>query len=190
MNAQVLGISIDHIPCIQAWAESLGGINFPLLSDFWPHGAIAKKYGVFREEGHSERAIFVVDKDGIVKYIDIHDIDDQPSNDLLRKILKQIDPENTGAHQDRLADEPIPEGNILLYCTPWCPDCHKARRWLDERRLDYIEIDITKNANAAKKVMSLAKGNRTTPTFDIDGYVIVDWDADELEKALVAKGLL
>ena len=80
LNAQVLGISIDHIPCIQAWAESLGGINFPLLSDFWPHGAIAKKYGVFREEGHSERAIFVVDKDGIVKYIDIHDIDDQQRN--------------------------------------------------------------------------------------------------------------
>ncbi|HBX68522.1 MAG TPA: hypothetical protein DEH25_03835, partial [Chloroflexi bacterium] len=40
LNAQVLGISVDHVPCLQAWAESLGGISYPLMSDFWPHGAV------------------------------------------------------------------------------------------------------------------------------------------------------
>jgi len=75
LNAQVLGISIDHVPCIQAWADSLGGIHYPLLSDFWPHGAVAKKYGVLRVEGYAERAIFIIDKIGIIRYIDIHDID-------------------------------------------------------------------------------------------------------------------
>src|SRR5512136_2939373 len=92
LNAQVLGISVDHVPCLKAWAESLGGINFPLLSDFWPHGAVAVKYGVLRPEGHSERAIFMIDKRGIIRYIDIHNIDEQPDNDVLFAELRKIDP--------------------------------------------------------------------------------------------------
>jgi alkyl hydroperoxide reductase subunit AhpC len=92
LDAQVLGISVDHIHSLKAWAESLGGINYPLLADFWPHGAVAERYGVFRSEGHSERAIFVIDKQGIIRYIDIHDIDHQPENEVIFGILRQIDP--------------------------------------------------------------------------------------------------
>jgi peroxiredoxin len=90
LNAQVLGISVDHIPCLKAWAESLGGISFPLLSDFNPLGAVARKYGVKRKEGHSERAIFVIDEKGFFRYIDVHDIDDRPSNRVLFSELKRI----------------------------------------------------------------------------------------------------
>ena len=85
-----MGISVDHVPCLEAWAESLGGISFPLLSDFSPLGAVAKKYGVKRKEGYSERAIFVIDKKGIIRYIDIHDIGDRPSNRVLFAELKKI----------------------------------------------------------------------------------------------------
>ena len=70
----------------------MGGINYPLLSDFWPHGAVAKKYGVLRKEGKSERAIFIIDKEGIIRYIDIHDIDEQPDNEVLLDELKKIIP--------------------------------------------------------------------------------------------------
>ena len=83
LNAQVLGISVDHVPCLKAWAESLGGISFPLLSDFSPQGSVAKRYGVKRKEGFSERAIFVVDKFGVIRYIDVHDITKKPSNRVL-----------------------------------------------------------------------------------------------------------
>lgn len=79
LNVQVLGISIDHKFANAAWAASMGGISYPLLSDFWPHGEVAKKYGVFREDaGMSERAVFLIDKQGIVRYIDVHDIAEQP----------------------------------------------------------------------------------------------------------------
>ena len=79
LNTQVLGISIDHKYANGAWAASIGGITYPLLSDFWPHGAVSEKYGVFRAEGGmSERAIFIIDKQGIVRYIDVHDIGEQP----------------------------------------------------------------------------------------------------------------
>jgi len=58
-NTQVLGISIDSPPCNNAFAESLGVENVPLLSDFWPHGEVAKRYGVLRKEGYCERALFM-----------------------------------------------------------------------------------------------------------------------------------
>jgi peroxiredoxin len=90
LNAQVLGISVDHVPCLMAWAESLGGISFPLLSDFSPLGAVARKYGVKRKEGFSERAIFVLDKYGIIRYIDIHNIKDRPKNRILFAEVKKV----------------------------------------------------------------------------------------------------
>jgi glutaredoxin len=183
---------VDHVPCIKAWAESLGGINYPLLSDFWPHGAVAVKYGVLRTDGKSERAIFVVDKGGIIQYIDIHDIDLQPSNEEIRKVLRRIDPEGAAAETRPKPPEPasLPEGGIVLYCTPWCPSCRKAHKWLRERNLQYTHVDITKTPGAPQRVMSWANGNRTTPTFDIDGTIIVDWREDELVKVLIEKGYL
>jgi len=62
-----------------------------LLSDFWPHGEAAKRYGVLRKEGYCERALFIVDKEGIIRYIDIHDIDDQPDNQVLFDVLKELE---------------------------------------------------------------------------------------------------
>jgi peroxiredoxin len=90
-NAQVLGLSTDTIPSIKAWAKSLGNISYPLLSDFWPHGLTALKYGVLRAEGFTERAIFIVDKKGIIRYIDIHPIGDQPKNTVLFEELEKIE---------------------------------------------------------------------------------------------------
>ena len=84
-GATVLGISIDAQPSKSAWAQTLGAISFDLLSDFYPHGDVARKYGVFREkDGISERAIFVVDKAGKIAWVKVYDIPQQPDNaDLL-----------------------------------------------------------------------------------------------------------
>ena len=90
-DAQVLGISVDSIPSHIAWAKSLGGITYDLLSDFHPKGEVAKSYGAWREtDGITERALFIVDKEGKVAYIDIHDIDDQPDNEDLFDVLKKL----------------------------------------------------------------------------------------------------
>lgn len=72
-SAQVLGISCDSTHTLKAWAEQLGGITYPLCSDFWPHGAMSRAYGVFSEDsGRPSRAIIVIDAEGIVRYIDLH----------------------------------------------------------------------------------------------------------------------
>lgn len=186
LNAQVLGISIDHVPCLKAWAKSLGGINYPLLSDFWPHGAVSEKYGVLRaHEGRSERAIFVIDRTGVIRYIDIHDIDEQPSNAELMRVLREIDPEAAANAPAEVEDNsPLPTGGIVMYCTPWCEDCKQARVWLAQEGLSYTEVDISRSNRAANQVRAWANGTQTTPTFEIDGTVIVDFDAEKIKAAL------
>jgi glutaredoxin len=185
MNTQVLGISVDSADCLKAWAESLGGIAYPLLSDFWPHGKIAESYGVLREEGYAERAIFVVDKRGIIRYVDVHDIDDQPDNDLLYRVLSEIEPQAVGVRkpvQPPAAPEPM--ADVVMYCTAWCPGCRRARVWLKERGISFVEVDITRDRQAAEKVRGWANGNETTPTFNVRGTIVVDFDEAKLKKAL------
>jgi glutaredoxin len=192
LDAQVLGVSIDHVPCLQAWAESLGGINYPLMSDFWPHGKIASLYGVFREkEGDSERAIFVIDKRGIIRYIDIHDIDHQPDNDVVLEVLRRVDPEAAlrSPALPPLKPEEIrlPHGGIVMYCTRWCPGCRRARAWFQTNKIDYIEVDIDVTPGAAEQLKLWAKGTRTTPTFDIEGTILVGYDEKKVEQAIHEK---
>jgi peroxiredoxin len=90
LDAQVLGISVDNIPCNEAWAKSLGGLSYPLLSDFFPHGLVALKYNSLRDNGVSERSIFIVDKQGKIAYIDIHNITEQPPTDKIFAALKKL----------------------------------------------------------------------------------------------------
>lgn len=90
-DTQVLGISVDSIPCHVAWAKSLGGISYPLLADFNPKGEVAKSYGAWRDaDGITERALFIVDKEGKIAYKDIHDISDQPDNEELFDVLRKL----------------------------------------------------------------------------------------------------
>ena len=75
----VVGISVDAQPAKTAWAQTLGPIEFDLLSDFHPQGEVARKYGVFREkDGISERAVFLVDKRGRIAWAKTYAIPEQP----------------------------------------------------------------------------------------------------------------
>jgi peroxiredoxin len=92
-GAAVLGISIDAQPAKAAWAKTLDTISYDLLSDFHPHGDVAKKYGVFRQkEGFSERAIFVIDKSGRVAWSKVYDIPELPSNEEVFAQLARLKP--------------------------------------------------------------------------------------------------
>src|SRR5215475_7622406 len=87
-NAQVLGISTDNVFSNEAWAKSLGGLSYPLLSDFWPHGKTCVDYGILHPSGVAARTIFVVDREGIIRYIDIRTFGEVPPTD---KILEALD---------------------------------------------------------------------------------------------------
>jgi peroxiredoxin/glutaredoxin len=184
-NTQVLGISVDHVPCLQAWAKSLGGITFPLFSDFWPHGKVAELFGVLREDGRSERAVFVIDKEGVIRDMDIHDINDQPDNFELMETLQQINGKNIEKRDEQTSENDLPSGGVVMYCTRWCPDCRKAREWLAEHAIAYQEVDVNANPKAAAFIRDLAGGKMVTPTFDIDGQHIFDFDERKLRKLLL-----
>lgn len=85
-----MGISTDPTPSQKAWAEAIGGLSFPLLSDFWPHGEVAKKYGVLRDGGFPERALFIIDKQGVIRYIDVHELREQPDEEVLFEELRKL----------------------------------------------------------------------------------------------------
>jgi glutaredoxin len=185
MQAQVLGISVDSVPSLKAWADSLGGITYPLLSDFFPHGEVAQRYGVLREDGRTERALFVLDKQGIIRYVDIHDIDDQPDNEELFRVLAELEPEAAAAMAaDQPQAQPIPTADVVMYCTPWCPSCKTARAHLQKHSIEYVEVDISRDRAAAQRVRGWADGNETTPTFDIKGTIIVGFDRAKLDQVL------
>ncbi len=184
LNAQVLGISVDHVPCLVAWSESLKGINYPLLSDFWPHGAVAQKYGVLRTDGKSERALFIIDREGMIRYKDIHDIDNQPDNEELLAVLRALEPQAAAAAAPEPEPQALPSGGIVMYCTKWCSDCIRARAWLQERGHAFEEVNIYDVPGAKEQVRAWTGGNLTTPTFDINGEIVVDFDVNRLEKLL------
>jgi len=93
-DAVLFGITVDNVPTLYAWCRQMGGgeegLWFPVLSDFFPHGAVAQKYGVLRSEGVTDRAIFLIDKQGKIRYIDIHDINTRPHLDELAKALEEV----------------------------------------------------------------------------------------------------
>ncbi|OXM61833.1 peroxiredoxin [Amycolatopsis vastitatis] len=71
-GVQVLGVSVDTPFSLKAWAEK-EGYQFPLLSDFWPHGEVARAYGVFNEQaGLAVRGTFLIDKDGVVRFAEVN----------------------------------------------------------------------------------------------------------------------
>lgn len=87
----VLGITVDNLPSLFAWIQAMGGVWFPVASDFWPHGRVAGLYGVLRSDGTSERALFVVDKKGVIRFIDVHDINQRPDLGVLAAALDELE---------------------------------------------------------------------------------------------------
>jgi peroxiredoxin len=91
-DTALVGISEDNIPTLFAWTKRMGGVWFPVASDFWPHGALAARLGILRRNGTAERALFLVDKKGVIRFIDIHDINTRPDLGQLVKAMEAANP--------------------------------------------------------------------------------------------------
>ena len=89
-DAVLLGITVDNIPTLHSWTRQMGKVWFRVLSDFWPHGAVAKEYGVLRSDGLTERAIFIIDKEGIIRFIQVSDINKRPDPTVCALELKKL----------------------------------------------------------------------------------------------------
>ena len=91
-EVQLLAISVDSPYAHKVWADR-EGYDFPLLADFWPHGEVARAYGVFREaNGIANRGTFLVDRDGIVRFAEMNEPGQARDQDAWRKALASLAP--------------------------------------------------------------------------------------------------
>jgi peroxiredoxin len=97
LGAELVGISIDHAWCHIAFASSRN-LHFPLLADFHPKGEVARQYGVYNDEiGMSERALFVVDGEGIIRWSYVSPIGVNPGADGILAALEAMQPAGVAA---------------------------------------------------------------------------------------------
>lgn len=119
-HTQVLGVSIDSVYCHANWAKDLGGVSFPLLSDFHPKGAVARSYGLYLEDaGITDRATVIIDSGGTVRYV--ASVTPSGQRDILElaELCEGVDRE----HGRGLAPLPEPvglEGEAVLYVKNNC----------------------------------------------------------------------
>jgi peroxiredoxin len=89
-NVELLALSCDSMFTQRIWAEK-EGYNFPVLADFWPHGAVAQAYGIFDEaRGCALRGTFVIDKEGIIRWSVVNGLGDARSNDDYKAALAAL----------------------------------------------------------------------------------------------------
>jgi peroxiredoxin len=91
LNTVPVGLSVDAVPTKKAWADNMGLKQLRILSDFWPHGGVAKTYGLFREHGGtSERANVIVNETGKVAWVKVYPIPQLPDIDEVINALKKL----------------------------------------------------------------------------------------------------
>lgn len=89
-EATILGITVDNIPTLHSWCMAMGGLWFPVLSDFWPHGRTAQAYGLLRGDGTTERALIFIDKQGVIRFVHVEDINIRPPLEIVVQGLQAL----------------------------------------------------------------------------------------------------
>lgn len=89
LNTVAVGISVDSVPCKKAWADQLGLTHTRILADFWPHGNVASRYGIFRDaNGFSERAAIIIDEKQSVRWTKVYPVHSIPDIGEIIAVLK------------------------------------------------------------------------------------------------------
>lgn len=89
-DVQVLTVSVDSVYAHKVWAER-EGYQFPLLSDFWPHGAVAQAYGVFDDvRGIANRGTFLIDREGVVRFAEMNTPGEARDQAAWRKAIARL----------------------------------------------------------------------------------------------------
>ena len=176
-HTQVLGISVDSIFCHANWAQSLGGISFPLLADFHPKGQVAKSYGLYLDDaGITDRATVIVDVAGTVRHASSVSPSGRRDIGELAALCEKVDAE----HGSGLADFPSPQGIGKvdgLFVKSNCGHSLKAILGRDNLHLqDQVPLkNVTDDSSALDQLNSLT-GKDQAPCLVVDGKPMLEAD--------------
>ncbi len=182
-NTQVLGISIDSVFCHANWAASLGGVSFPLLSDFHPKGAVAASYGLYLEKaGITDRATVIIDAGGTVRHIS--SVTPAGGRDIaeLAALCEKVDQEYSGPKEAVPSPATFPRGSTL-YVKSSCGHSLKAMNALANFHLGGAIIlkNVTDDPAAKAELVKLG-GKDQAPCLVVDGKPL--YEADDIVKAM------
>ena len=76
------------------------------------------------------------------------------------------------------------EGKLVVYCRSWCPDCARARAWLEQHGIPYVEIDVDEDANARERAAGFNDGRLHTPTFEHNGETCIDFRPERVKELI------
>jgi peroxiredoxin/protein-disulfide isomerase len=169
-GAALVGVSVDGAFCHHAFASDRK-LGFPLLADFEPKGRMARDYGVYRElDGTTERALFVVDGQGVIRWSYLSPIDVNPGADAILRALDALDPTNPtdrpSAHDSGAATDGV---ELVEFGDYECPHCRKAhaivadvkRRFGDRIRFRFRNFPLSQIHQHAKHAAEAALSVRS-----------------------------
>ena len=169
-HTQVLGISVDSGYCHANWGRDLGGISFPLLSDFEPKGAVAKRYGLYLDgPGITDRATVIVDSSGIVRHASSVTPDGERDIAALAELCEQVDRE-LGAGLRDVPAAPGPAGDAMLYVKSGCGFSRAALLARDNLHLqDTVPVKNVSDDSAARDELIAVAGKDQAPCLVVGG---------------------
>jgi hypothetical protein len=180
VDTQVLGVSIDSVHCHANWARDLGGVSFPLLSDFEPKGAVARTFGHYlAEAGITDRATVIVDKAGIVRYS--HSVTPSGKRDV-EVLLAEAARVHDGPPSAAESTAELPVGSVL-FVKSHCGHSRRALVAIDNLHLrDRLAVaNVTQDAAAAAELRRLG-GKEQAPCLVMDGEPL--YESEHLIRAL------
>ncbi|RMG10208.1 MAG: hypothetical protein D6731_17890 [Planctomycetota bacterium] len=180
-HTQVLGVSVDSVYSHANWARDLGGISFPLLSDFEPKGGMAKSYGLYLDgPGITDRATVVIDSEGVVRYAASVGPGGRRTIADLAAECEKVDAQASG-----LPDLPTGSGiDGVLYVKSKCGPSRSALLARDNLHLDSIAVKNVSEDPAAHKELIEAAGKDQAPCLVSGGEAVLE--AEQIVARLAA----
>ena len=169
-HTQVLGVSVDSVYSHANWAKDLGGISFPLLSDFEPKGAMAKAYGLYLDgPGITDRATVIIDSSGVVRYVASVTPQGERDIEALAAECEKIDRAATGKTVDLGKPPGVPKGTVLYVKS----QCGFSRATLLARENLHLEgavqvKNVSEDPKAARE-LEQAGGKGQAPCLVVEG---------------------
>lgn len=178
-DTHVLGVSIDSVHCHANWAKDLGGISFPLLSDFQPKGAVAQGFDAYlAEAGITDRATVIVDKDGVVRYSE--SVTPAGQRDIAALAAKCA--EINGGTADP-APRPSLDADARLFVKSKCGFSRRVLLALDNLHLTKaLRVDNVTEVEAARAELTKIGGKDQAPCYVAGGQAM--YEADDITRAL------